>query len=155
PSLSVRAAHTSPIETMSFHPSGMLLATVCPDEGIAKVWHLGRGGLAVAVPAPGSRAVAFSPDGTPRAVGGDPITTLYEVGGLTEHTFLGYRGFDVQAMGITHDDRIATLAGEPDRGSAIASVWDESGTLADTIIHRPRGAIVTGQYRLAANRSSG
>jgi len=149
------AAHAGPIETMAFHPSGMLLATVCSNEGMAKIWHLGRGELAVALPAAGSRAIAFSDDGSTFAVAGDQFTTLYELGGLTEHTFLGYRGFKVQAMGLTHDSHVATIAGRPDEGSAIVSVWDGSGKLVDTVVHRPSGPVVTRQYRLAANAASG
>jgi len=149
------AAHCGPIETMAFHPSGILLATVCPSEGMAKIWHLGRGELAVALPAAGSRSVAFSADGSTFAVGGDHFTTLYEIGGLTEHTFLGYRGFKIQAMGLTHDDRVATIAGRPDDGSAVASVWDQSGKLVETVVHRASGSVVTRQYRVATNRASG
>ena len=88
-------------------------------------------------------------------MGGDHFTTIYEVGGLTEHTFLGYRGFTIQAMGMTHDRLVATIAGRPDNGSAVASVWDESGKLVDTVIHRARGSVVTRQYRLATSYAGG
>src|SRR5262249_23454430 len=84
-------------------------------------------------------------------------------GGLNEHTFIGRRGFPVRAMGLTHDGQLATIAGRqlatiaghPDRGSAVASVWDESGKLIQTVIHRSDKAIGTGQYRIASNRQSG
>jgi WD40 repeat protein len=155
PSLEDQMAHSSNTEELSLHPSGMLLATVSPDEGVAKVWHLGRMELALAVPAIASGAIAFSPDGSMLAVAGDHVTTLYEVGGLNEHTFIARRGLPVRAMGLTHDGRLATIAGRPDRGSAVASVWDDSGKLIQTVIHRPEKAIGTGQYRIASNRESG
>jgi len=163
PSLEDQMAHSANIAELSLHPSGMLLATVSADEGVAKVWHLGRMELAVAVPAIASGAISFSPDGSMLAVAGDHVTTLYEVGGLNEHTFIGRRGFPVRAMGLTHDGQLATIAGRqfatiaghPDHGSAVASVWDDSGKLIQTVIHRSDKKIGTGQYRIASNRESG
>ena len=91
PSLRNPRPMTGPIEAMSFHPSGMMLATVARTRA-CQVWHLGRRNWRSAVPAASSHAVAFSADGSILAVGGDHVTTFYEVGGLSEHTFIGRRG---------------------------------------------------------------
>jgi eukaryotic-like serine/threonine-protein kinase len=153
------SAHADRIEGLDLHPSGMLAATVSPNEGLAKVWDLAGGDLAAAVPAPGGRAVAFGPDGRTLAVGGDHITTVYELGGLREQTYLGHRGFPVRAVGRTGDRRIGTVAvrRHPDRPvvSTIACVWEPDGKLVETVLAREEGPVGTGHFAVAGSLASG
>jgi serine/threonine protein kinase/WD40 repeat protein len=160
PRLDDRAAHAGWTEALAFHPSGMLLATVCPAEGLVKVWHLGTGDLAMSAPVANARAVAFSPDGRTLAACGDHTTILYEVGGLTLRTFLGRRGLPVRAVGLTADGYVGTIAGRkhadrPDQGSAVASVWGEDGALRETVLHRANGPLAGGPFRVAACPAAG
>jgi eukaryotic-like serine/threonine-protein kinase len=150
PSLEEPKAHDGMIEAMAVHPSGILLATICPSEGLTKVWHLGRMELAVVVPSSSGQAVAFSPDGTELVVAGHHHTTRYEIGGLSEQTYLGRRGLTIRTIGRTSDGLIATIAGRSDTGAAVASIWDNTGKLVETILHRSAGPVVTGEYRVAA-----
>jgi serine/threonine protein kinase/WD40 repeat protein len=160
PRLDSGGTHAGHIEDMSLHPSGLLLATVSPDEGQAKLWDLTAGELLLAVPAPGGRALAFSADGRMLAVGGDHTTVLYEVGGLRERTYAAHRGLPVRAIGRTATGDLATVAtievpSNPKRARSVVSVWARDGTLRDTIIHRAEGPLVTGHYRIAASPASG
>jgi serine/threonine protein kinase/WD40 repeat protein len=160
PRLDNGGTHAGRIEGMSLHPSGLLLATVSPDEGQAKLWDLTSGELLLAVPAPGGRAVAFSADGRTLAVGGDHTTVLYEVVGLRERTYAAHRGLPVRAIGRTANGDLATVAtievpNNPQRARTVVSVWAPDGTLRDTVIHRADGPVVTGHYRIAASPASG
>src|SRR5205085_888599 len=103
-------AHTGMIESMALHPSGTLLASVCPSEGMAKVWHVPSGALALSIPTVNAGAVAFSPDGRYLAIGSDHETTVFEIGGLPMKAPLFQRGLTVRAMGVTSDGSVATIA---------------------------------------------
>jgi len=159
PRLDNGRTHAGHIEDMALHPSGLLLATLSPDEGQAKVWDLTTGELVVAVPAPG-RAVSFSPDGRVLAVGGDHTTVRYEVAGLREQTYVAHRGLPIQAIGRTATGDLATIAAtevaaRPGRLRTVVSVWGPGGKLRDTVVHRPDGPVVTGHYRIASSAASG
>jgi serine/threonine protein kinase/WD40 repeat protein len=156
PALEEPTAHAARIETMAVHPSGMLLATVSPNGGLAKVWDLAAGELAAAVPAPYGRTVAFSPDGRTLAVGGDHTTTLYEIGGLRELTCLGRRGLPVRAVGLTADGHVATIAARKTSDGAntadtVAMVWSPDGSPLRTVLHRANSRVVTEDYRVAGS----
>jgi serine/threonine protein kinase/WD40 repeat protein len=160
PQLEHGTTHGGHIESMALHPSGLLLATISPDEGQAKLWDLTAGELVTAVSAPGGRAVAFSPDGRTLAVGGDHTTVLYEVGGLRERTDAAHRGLPIKAIGRTATGDLATVAAiempsNPQRARAVASVWGRDGALRETVVHRADGPLVTGQYRVAGSPTSG
>jgi serine/threonine protein kinase/WD40 repeat protein len=149
-------AHADRIEDMALHPSGLLLATVCPNGGQAKLWDLATGELACAVPAPGGRAVAFSADGRTLAVGGDHTTTRYELCGLREQTYVGRRGLPVKAIGRTATGDLATVAAlerpdKPQHVRTVASVWAPDGTLRATVLHRAEGPLGGGHFRVAAS----
>ena len=144
------------IEDTALHPSGLLFAAVCPREGQAKVWDLATGELVAAVPAPGGAAVTFSADGRTLAVGGDHTTTRYEVGGLREWTYLGYRGLPIKAIGRTADDDLATIAAaehpeKPGHLQAVASVWRADGAQRETVLHRADTPAGTGHYRITSS----
>ena len=160
PVLDNGCAHTDRVESVSVHPSGILAATVCPEEGLAKVWDLAAGEMVASVPAANGRAVAFSPDGKTLAVGGDHITNVYEIGGLREQTYLGHRGLPIRAIGRTADGLVGTIAARrhPDNlkhASTVASIWTADGMLRQTVVHRDDGPVVTGQYEVAASPTSG
>jgi eukaryotic-like serine/threonine-protein kinase len=160
PLLENGCAHTFDVTDLALHPSGMLLATICETEGQAKLWDLTVGELVATIPAASGRAVAFSADGRTLAVGGDHITTLYEIGGLREQTYLGRRGFPIRALGRTADGHIATIAarrhaGNAERGSIIASIWNVDGAPKETVIHRASSDSWTDNFRIAASPASG
>ncbi|HKB02272.1 MAG TPA: serine/threonine-protein kinase, partial [Gemmataceae bacterium] len=157
PVLEDRSAHSGHIDDLAFHPSGILLATVSPAGGLVKLWHVGTGELAVAVPVANARAVAFSPDGRTLAVSGDHTTILFEVGGLSVRTPLARRGFPIRAVGLTADGKVGTVAvhkhpDRPDQGGTVASLWDEDGGLLGTVVHRASGPLNGGQFRVAGSR---
>lgn len=144
------AAHIGIIESIALHPTGTLLASACPSEGMAKIWHVPSGGLALAIPSVNIQAVAFSPDGRFLAIGWDHATTVYEISGLKMKTSMFQRGLTVRAMGIAEDGSVATLASRRDprngdRKHVVATLWNDSGESIETVIHRANRP--TGQGR--------
>lgn len=160
PILGNGSAHAGGINSMSLHPSGMLLATISEKEGLAKVWDLAAGDLVATVPAASGRAIAFSADGRTLAVGGDHMTALYEIGGLREQTYFGRRGFPIRSIGRTADGHMMTIAARRhsdngDRGSIVASIWNNDGTLKETVLHQANGRFRPNHFQIAAVPNSG
>ncbi|HEX3151835.1 MAG TPA: serine/threonine-protein kinase [Gemmataceae bacterium] len=154
------SAHTGQIEGLALHPSGMLLATICEKEGLAKLWDLATSELVATIPAASGRAIAFSLDGRTLAVGGDHVTMLYEVGGLREQIYLGRRGFPIRAIGQTADGRMATIAARrradnPNQGSIVASIWNAEGKLEHSVFQQADGQLRAEHFQIAASPASG
>src|SRR5262249_4212837 len=130
-------AHSDDVEGLAVHPSGAVLATASDTEGKLKLWGLVNGQLLASVALSKAHGVAFRPDGGVLAVATDRGIAQYEVGGLREHTFVGRRGHQVRAMGLSGDGRLlGTIAAlhrleTPDRTDVFASLWHPDGRLAD------------------------
>jgi WD40 repeat protein len=148
-------AHSWNIEGIAIHPSGMLAATVCPDEGKLKLWHLGTNDHAVSLPIAYARACAFSRDGRWLAVAGDHHTTIFEIGGVDELRYVGRRGLPIRAIGITADHELGTIAvrAHPTQSNlehVVASTWNLPTELRETVLHQADLPVSKGRGRIVS-----